>query len=223
MENTTQLFTIGGTDLRMVSCNDVDNTGAKRVWDAAVVLAGMFADPRSQKLVKGRRVVELGAGLGYLSSALALLGASVVSTEMEELLPALRRNTMRAVECAKGDGKVCEPVEVARLDWSTADDDVPALPRLTEAPFDLVVASDVVYQERYIAPFLRAIGLILEASPKAHVYVAIDVRDVDLCNRFEQMLGSELNLKVKPVPRKKLPPPYNGEEWAHASILHGRR
>ena len=216
-----QEFCVDGTAVRFYNQDEVDNTGAKRVWDAAVVLTGMFADPAvRRKMVVGKKVVELGAGLGYLAGALAVLGAEVVATEMEELLPVLRRNTNRAVENAKGDGKLCTHVQVARLDWTTAAEDIPKLPVQN---FDMIVASDVIYIEDYLTPFLHSIELLLESSPRAHVYVAVDVRDENLCTTFERRLAEDVNLKVKSVPKKKLPAPYNQPEWAHALILHGRR
>ena len=79
----------------------------------------------------GMRVVELGCGLGVPSIAAARAGAAVLATDAcAEALTLVARNA-RANDVH---------VETATVDWARPD----ALVR--RAPFDLVVAADVLYE-----------------------------------------------------------------------------
>jgi predicted nicotinamide N-methyase len=79
----------------------------------------------------GRRVVELGCGLGVPSLAAARGGADVLATDGdEEALELLELN-------ARENGL---RVATARVDWEAAD----AL--VARGPFDLVLAADVLYE-----------------------------------------------------------------------------
>lgn len=42
--------------------------------------------------VKGKRCLELGAGMGLAGAAMALMGAHVTFTDLESVLPLLRQN-----------------------------------------------------------------------------------------------------------------------------------
>ncbi|KAJ9459570.1 hypothetical protein DIPPA_32079 [Diplonema papillatum] len=110
---------------------------------------------------------------------------------------------------------------VCKLDWITCAVDVPAL--TPAPPYDLIVGADVVYNEKYLPAFVATIDLLLEQSPRAQVYVAVDVRDEGLVRRFEAALAEQLRLAVKVIPKKKLPEPYNGPDWVHATVYHAMR
>ncbi len=120
------------------------------LWPSGVALARVVA----ARALKGARVLELGCGLGLPSIAAALSGGRVLATDWA--LPALdllRRNAER------NDAAL----ETARVDWGEAD----AL--LERAPFDLVLAADVIYERRNVdvlADLLpRLGGEVLLADP----------------------------------------------------------
>lgn len=61
------------------------------VWDASLVLAKYVE--RNPDLVRGKRVLELGAGVAAPSVTAAVMGASeVLMTELPELMPLLQSN-----------------------------------------------------------------------------------------------------------------------------------
>ena len=97
------------------------------LWPSAVGLAErLVAEPT---LVAGRRVLELGAGVGLPGLVAQSLGASVTQTDYQDGPLALaRRNAER-----NGVGGIVYRL----LDWRAP----PAL-----APFDVVLASDVLYE-----------------------------------------------------------------------------
>lgn len=77
-----------------------DGSPGQGFWRAAVTLAHVI---RLRTAVEGKRVVELGSGLGTVGVALALLGANVTATEQQVVYDkVLRRNAesyVRVVVC----------------------------------------------------------------------------------------------------------------------------
>ena len=99
------------------------------LWRSGVALAGeLDGEP-----LRGLSVVELGCGLGVPSLAAARAGASVLATDsapeaLELVARSARANALR--------------VETALVDWAEPGDLV------RRAPFDIVVAADVLYEAR---------------------------------------------------------------------------
>src|SRR3954470_5703875 len=111
------------------------------LWRSGVALARELAGAE----VSGRRVVELGCGLGLPSLVAARAGADVLATDNdEEALPLLERN-------ARENGL---SVETARVEWDVPEDLV------ARGPFDLVLAADVLYERAAVAPLLSRLPLL---------------------------------------------------------------
>ena len=105
------------------------------LWRSGVALAREL-DVES---LRGVRVVELGCGLAVPSIAAARAGAAVLATDAcDEALPLLARNA-RANDVR---------VDTAPADWTNPDELV------SRAPFDLVLAADVLYERASVAPLL---------------------------------------------------------------------
>jgi predicted nicotinamide N-methyase len=99
--------------------------------------------------LQGRRVVELGCGLGVPSLAAARGGATVLATDTEgEALELLERN-------AAANGV---EIETARVDWAAPQE------LIARAPFDLVVGADVLYERPNVARLLK---LLPKLAPEA--------------------------------------------------------
>ena len=87
----------------------------------------------------GLRVVELGCGLAVPSIAAARAGAAVLATDAcAEALALAARN-------ARANGV---HIETATVDWAEPGDLV------STAPFDVVLAADVLYERASVAPLL---------------------------------------------------------------------
>ena len=106
------------------------------LWKSGLELARVV----SRRALAGRRVVELGCGLGLPSLAAARCGAQTLATDWApEALELLRANALRNnVE-----------LETLVVSWYEPD----AL--LRRAPFDLVLAGDVLYEERNVDALLE--------------------------------------------------------------------
>jgi predicted nicotinamide N-methyase len=105
------------------------------LWRSGVALAHELSTRR----LDGLRVVELGCGMGLPSLAASGAGAEVLATdESVEALELLARNAAR-------NGL---DVDTAQVDWAS-----PA-GLLARAPFDLVLAADVLYERASVAQLL---------------------------------------------------------------------
>ena len=100
-----------------------------QLWPSGVALARAVA----RRALKGARVAEIGCGLGLPSLAAALAGGRVLATDWS---PASVEMTAR--NAARNGLKV----ETLRCSWTAPE------PLLARAPWDLVLASDVLYEAR---------------------------------------------------------------------------
>lgn len=138
-------ISISGHKLTIHELEDVCDSATGRVltgswlWDSSLLLSQWMATRAED--IRGKSVIELGAGTGLPGLTAAMLGAGrVVLTDVEALLRGLERN----VE-VNGLG---ERVEVRELVWgssssSSEEEWVSSGARKGEGEFDIVLMSDV--------------------------------------------------------------------------------
>jgi predicted nicotinamide N-methyase len=115
------------------------------LWRSGVALAREL----DGVALRGLRVVELGCGLAVPSIAAARAGGAVLATDAcAEALMLVARN-------AHANGV---RVETATVDWADPDELV------RRAPFDVVLAADVLYERASVAPLL---SLLPRLAPEA--------------------------------------------------------
>jgi predicted nicotinamide N-methyase len=115
------------------------------LWRSGVALAREL----DGEDLRARRVVELGCGLAVPSIAAARAGAAALATDASgEALTLVEQN-------ARENGV---RIETATVDWTEPDELV------GRAPFDLVLAADVLYERASVAPLM---SLIPRLAPEA--------------------------------------------------------
>ena len=121
------------------------------VWPSSIALGTRLLE----ECGGGRRLLELGCGVGVVALAAARAGFDVtVSDYYDDALAFARANLARAGHAARA----------RHLDWRALPDDLPT--------YDVVVASDVLYERPYaelvvdvLARALEPAGVALVADP----------------------------------------------------------
>jgi predicted nicotinamide N-methyase len=118
------------------------------VWPSGLVLAETLAQMDN---LENKRVLELGCGIGFPSMVAASRGAQVVATDfIPEALDLLQENArLNDIQLETTLFDWLHPIEIGR--------------------FDIVVASDVLYDKWHIDALLSVISLTLDAGGHAHV------------------------------------------------------
>jgi predicted nicotinamide N-methyase len=137
-----EVVPIGGRDLRLLRPRDaealLDEEAFEReeflpywaeLWPSALALARAIAG----RALRGARTLELGCGLGLPSIAAALAGGRVLATDWSA-----EAVEMTAANAERNDAQV----ETLVCSWTAPE------PLLARAPWDLVLASDVLYEAR---------------------------------------------------------------------------
>ena len=136
------------------------------IWPPALLFSKHLC--RNSSLVKGKRCVELGAGVGLVGMVAAALGADVVMTDLEAGLPLLEVNAARSKAAAVGGS-----IKVAELFWGN-EQHIDALGRHT---FDVVLATDVIYHQGadVMTALVHSISELL--SPEGACLLCYEFRD----------------------------------------------
>ena len=136
------------------------------VWEAAIALGAWLRQPRQARLLRDKRVLELGCGCALPGLAAAQGGADVTLSDMGdaggdgqdaqpwELLANARYNAA-ANSVGAGAGACPARPRVVRIDWG----DALATPDYAARAdtFPVIIGSDLLYEEKAIAPLVAAI------------------------------------------------------------------
>jgi predicted nicotinamide N-methyase len=123
------------------------------LWPAAEGLAIFLSE--NPHLVKGKKVLELGCGLGFPSLVAAQIGSDILATDFHpEVEEYFKRNCRHSVlNC-----------DYQRLNWREDKTDI--------GRFDVVMGSDILYESKHprevalgLSRFLKPGGKILLADP----------------------------------------------------------
>mmetsp|Transcript_16689 Transcript_16689/g.34026 ORF Transcript_16689/g.34026 Transcript_16689/m.34026 type:complete len:252 (+) Transcript_16689:56-811(+) len=130
------------------------------LWPAATLLLNQMARRLDffQSRVKGRRVLELGAGTGLLGlgASCLLRPAELVLSDLENHTALLKRNAdANKIMYGEGGGAFASEGTVVRVeayDWNKAE----AAGRLA-GPFDVILGGDLAYNPGLYRPLVAAI------------------------------------------------------------------
>ncbi|GMI27296.1 hypothetical protein TeGR_g790 [Tetraparma gracilis] len=160
------------------------NDVGMRMWEAGYLLADFII--RYPELVRGRRVVELGAGCGLTGLVAAAIGGceSMLLTDYTDVTLA---NMKHNVEVNNGWLRACgvDPakVQVGFLDWGHVLAAPPSAPSVSPSSTsatsiagllsaDVLIAGDCVYDRSVIPALVFTVRRLLEAVNGAVAYFA---------------------------------------------------
>ncbi|TRZ00992.1 hypothetical protein DNTS_033376 [Danionella cerebrum] len=146
------------------------------VWDAAIVLC-MYLEAGNVDL-KGKRVIELGAGTGLVGIVAALLGANVTITDRAPALELLSANVRENVPPDQQGA-----MRVSELTWGEN------LELYSPGSFDLILGADIVYLEESFPALLRTLEHL-----SAEVLLSCRIR-YERDERFLMELRQRFNVK----------------------------
>ena len=126
-----------------------------KIWKASWVLAGYLAEMPPDV---NKRILEIGAGVGLVGMVAATFGHQVTMTEYNS--DAL--NFAHANACLNH----CPELPIKKLDWNH--------PELKDQ-FDLIVASEVTYNEENFSPLMRLFKSNLK--PEGEIILASQIRE----------------------------------------------
>ncbi|RYP59169.1 hypothetical protein DL770_010269 [Monosporascus sp. CRB-9-2] len=177
-----------------------------RTWEGSLHLASYLLTETGKELVKGKDILELGAGTGFLSILCAkhLQASHVTTTDGDEgVVEALKENIVL-------NGLGSDQHVVARtLNWG---DDLEATwvkQDCKARPYDVVIGADITYDKVAIKALVITIHQLFELRPGLRVLISGVVRNVNTFESFRSECLSrrfsvkELGFQAKPMRQQK--------------------
>lgn len=160
------------TLLESRSLISASGTTGLRTWEAALHLGQYLCSNRS--LVRGRRVLELGTGTGYLAVLCAkYLGAAqvVASDGSEDVITLLHENLF--VNGLQGSSVVLP----MKFTWGHGLPETEEGVWNRESPMDIVLGADITYDEAVIPSLVSTLRELLATLPGLQILISATERN----------------------------------------------
>mmetsp|Transcript_10753 Transcript_10753/g.18436 ORF Transcript_10753/g.18436 Transcript_10753/m.18436 type:complete len:292 (-) Transcript_10753:100-975(-) len=164
-------------------CSPEQGAGG-RVWHCSVILAG-WLHRQGASLLRGKRVLELGAGLGAPGLVASLFAAEVILTDYGEVLHNLQYNLDLNMPSIQRTSRA--DVRVLELDWARWRE-------WQEAPADVVICAEVVYSVESVPALVATLHKCL--TPQGVCYLLQDISRSGFLEFKNQLRASGLALAV---------------------------
>lgn len=168
------------------------------VWPAGLVLAELVATELAPQLA-GKKVLELGCGLGAVGLSAAKVGAIVTLSDREQ--GALDQARSIAAENSL-------TIETLLLEWSR-------IPEAHVGAFEIILAADVVYDPAQLSPLFGAIHSLL--APGGRAWLADPDRS-DADNLISS--ADRAGLDMRPMLSVTSPPVVPTSDDSHRQPVH---
>jgi predicted nicotinamide N-methyase len=145
-----------------------------RLWDAAMILAYVLG---SQPNGAGRRLLELGAGLGAPGLAAASAGFDVTISDYEEII----MDFQKVSAAASG----LNGIHFTHLDWMNPPE---------MEPFDVLAGAEILFRDEFFLPLLNIFKTCLK--PDGVVYLAHDAKRQSL-PKFLKLAQADFDIGLK--------------------------
>lgn len=145
-----------------------------RLWDAAMILAYVLG---SQSNTSGRRLLELGAGLGAPGLAAASAGFDVTISDYEDII----MDFQKVSAAASG----LNGIHFSHLDWLNPPE---------MEPFDVLAGAEILFRDEFFQPLLNIFNTCLK--PDGVIYLAHDAKRQSL-PKFLKLAQSDFDIGLK--------------------------
>ncbi len=145
-----------------------------KIWEASVVMADFMAGLPAEP---GRRVLELGAGLGVTGLVASAFGHEVTITDYQDEILDFGRVSAAVNKCRK--------VSFETLDWLSPAD---------IGTFDMIIGSEILFHPKFFEPLLHVFRKYL--APGGVIYMAHDRRRKSL-GQFLPLCDKEYHIAVQ--------------------------
>ena len=173
------------------------------LWPSSLALARAIAG----RALHGARTLELGCGLGLASIAAALAGGRVLATDWS-----VEAVAMTAANAERNGAAV----ETLVCSWAEPE------PLLARAPWDLVLASDVLYEARNADALLELLPRLGDdvlladpGRPPAARFLEAARRDWSIGSRRVPELANGAVHRLRKLPRAQVGPAPGGRGGSH--------
>ncbi|XP_053723869.1 EEF1A lysine methyltransferase 3-like [Synchiropus splendidus] len=178
-----QVYTLLGQELKIRQMFGAQLGVAAPVWDAALHLC-RFMEKHGVEL-RGKRVVELGAGTGVVGIAASLIGAHVTLTDLPLALTQLQANVNLN---APPGGWLSVPPAVLPLSWGQDH-------TRFSSDWDLVLGTDIVYLPETFPLLLETLAHLCKRG--ATVYLSSKMRAEHKTSEFfEDYLSRRFHVEL---------------------------
>ena len=145
-----------------------------RLWDAAMILSYVLG---AQTETKGKRLLELGAGLGAPGLAAAAAGFEVTLSDYEDII----MDFQKVSAAASG----LNNVQFYHFDWLNP-------PELE--PFDVLAGAEILFRDEFFEPLLNVFKSCLK--PDGLIYLAHDSKRQSL-GKFLKIAQNDFDIALK--------------------------
>ena len=193
------------------------------VWDGAVVMHEYFQNTKYFPVgyFKGKKVLELGAGLGLVGITLAYLGAEVYMTDLPDALEILQHNVDQNIEklsaTSMNDEKSINMLEnlnlitpkVEALSWGTSLTEEQKL----RQPYDMIVGADITYIKEFYDALIQSFKDNSQGEKDLLNKESIENNDNNTCSNSENPLKTKTDIYIGHLDR--------GEEFMFFNYMRG--
>ncbi|KAI2631636.1 S-adenosyl-L-methionine-dependent methyltransferase [Xylaria nigripes] len=178
-------------------------TTGHRTWEAALHLGSYFLTQPGRALIKGKSVLELGAGTGFLAILCAKhLGAQhVTTTDGDEIVVDHLKGNL-VLNGLDGDGDL---VLARKLWWGEELSGTWVEQDCAARPYDVVIGADITYDTVAIAALVQTLRNLFQLRPNLLVIIAGVVRTAETFLSFQEECArsafavEEIPFAVKPM------------------------
>ncbi|KAI0972965.1 S-adenosyl-L-methionine-dependent methyltransferase [Xylaria arbuscula] len=181
-------------------------TTGHRTWEAALHLGSYLLTSSGHDLIRGKSVLELGAGTGFLAILCAKhLGARHVTTTDgdENVVDYLKENI------ALNDIEEGKSLTAKTLWWGDELKGTWVEQECSSDPYDVVIGADITYDKEAIKALVQTLRQLFTMRPSLLVIIAGVVRNADTFRTFQDecthsnFAVEETTFAVKPMREQK--------------------